>query len=120
MNTTINEEAAGNPELQLYQQWLSRVAPGSKPDYFGFYAWSAGQLFAKVHKDVGAKITRNAFLTAIKNVHSWNGNGLHAAHDIGNKIMSPCFMYLEIKNIKFTRRDPASGFICNKGPVVNT
>jgi ABC-type branched-subunit amino acid transport system substrate-binding protein len=120
MNTAINEEAAGNPELQLYQQWLSRVAPGSKPDYFGFYAWSAGQLFAKVHKDVGAKITRNAFLAAIKNVHSWNGNGLHAAHDIGNKIMSPCFMYLEIKSVKFTRRDPASGFLCNKGPVVNT
>ena len=92
MNTTMNEEAAGNPELQLYQQWLSRVAPGKKPDYFGFYAWSAGQLFAKVHKDVGAKITRKAFLAALKNVHSWNGNGLHAAHDIGNKIMSPCFL----------------------------
>jgi len=120
MNITMNEEAAGNPELQLYQQWLSRVAPGAKPDYFGFYAWSAGQLFAKVHKDVGAKITRKAFLTAIKNVHSWNGNGLHAAHDIGNKIMSPCFMYVEVKGAKFVRKDPASGFMCNKGPVVNT
>ncbi|MGH2728809.1 MAG: ABC transporter substrate-binding protein, partial [Actinomycetota bacterium] len=120
MNITMNEEAAGNPELQLYQQWLSRVAPGAKPDYFGFYAWSAGQLFAKVHKDVGAKITRKAFLDALKSVHSWNGNGLHAAHDIGNKIMSPCFMYVEVKSNKFARKDPASGFMCNKGPVVNT
>jgi len=119
-NTTLNEEAAGNPELQLYQQWLSRVAPGAKPDYFGFYAWSAGQLFAKVHKDVGAKITRKSFLAGLKDVHSWNGNGLHAAHDIGNKIMSPCFLYLEVKNAKFVRKDPASGFMCNKGPVVNT
>ncbi len=120
MNINMNEEAAGNPELQLYQQWLSRVAPGAKPDYFGFYAWSAGQLFTKVHKDVGAKITRKAFLDALRNVHSWDGNGLHVAHDIGNKIMSPCFMYVEIKGSTFTRKDPASGFMCNKGPVVNT
>jgi ABC-type branched-subunit amino acid transport system substrate-binding protein len=120
MNITMNEEAAGNPELQLYQQWLSRVAPGAKPDYFGFYAWSAGQLFAKVHKDVGAKITRKAFLAGLKNVHSWNGNGLHAAHDIGAKIMSPCFMYIEVRSNKFARKDPASSFMCNKGPVINT
>lgn len=120
MNITMNEEVSGNPELQLYQQWLSRVAPGKKPDYFGFYAWSAGQLFAKVHKDVGAKITRKAFLAALKNVHSWNGNGLHAAHDIGNKVMSPCFLEIVVSGNKFVRKDPASGFMCNKGPVVNT
>jgi hypothetical protein len=120
MNINMNEEAAGIPELQLYQQWLSRVAPGAKPDYFGFYAWSAGQLFAKVHKDVGAKITRETLLAGLKNVHSWNGNGLHAAHDIGNKIMSPCFLYVEIRSVKFVRKDPASGFMCNQGPVVNT
>ena len=46
--------------------------------------------------------------------------GLHAAHDIGNKIMSPCFMYLEIRGGKFVRKDPASGFTCNKGGIVNT
>ncbi|MGH2783984.1 MAG: ABC transporter substrate-binding protein [Actinomycetota bacterium] len=120
LNINLNEEASSNPELQLYQQWLNRVAPGSKPDYFGFYAWSAGQLFAKVHKDVGAKITRKAFLAGLKNVHSWNGNGLHAAHDIGNKIMSPCFLYVEVKGGKFVRKDPPSGFMCNKGPVINT
>lgn len=120
MNINMNEEAAGIPELQLYQQWLSRVAPGAKPDYFGFYAWSAGQLFAKVHKDVGAKITRKTFLAALKNVHSWNGNGLHASHDIGNKIMSPCFMYVEVKSTQFVRKDPASGFNCTEGPIVNT
>ena len=119
-NTALNEEVAGNPELQLYQQWLSRAAPGAKPDYFGMYAWSAGQLFAKAHKDAGAKITRKGLLSALKAIHSWNGNGLHAAHDTGNKIMSPCFLYIEIKDVKFVRKAPASGWMCNKGGIANT
>jgi len=120
LNTAISEEAASNPEMQVYIQWLNRTSPGAKPDYFGFYAWSAGRLFVKIATQIGAKLTRKAFLTAVKAVHSWDGNGLHAAHDIGNKIMSPCFMYVDIKSSRFVRKDPASGFICNKGGIVNT
>jgi ABC-type branched-subunit amino acid transport system substrate-binding protein len=120
LNTSLSEEASGNPEMQLYIQWLSRVAPGSKPDYFGFYAWSAGRLFQKVATTVGHKLTRSAFLAEVKKIHSWDGNGLHAAHDIGNKIMSPCFMYVEIRSSRFARKDPAAGFTCNKGGIVNT
>ena len=120
LNTAISEEVSSNPEMQLYSQWLGRVAPGAKPDYFGFYAWSAGRLFAKLATQIGAKLTRKAFFDAVKAVHSWNGNGLHAAHDVGNKIMSPCFLYLEIQNGQFKRKDPASGFACNKGGIVNT
>jgi len=30
------------------------------------------------------------------------------------------FMYLDIKGSRFVRKDPASGFICNKGGIVNT
>ncbi len=120
LNTAISEEASSNAEMQLYIQWLSRVAPGAKPDYFGFYAWSAGRLFVKLATQIGAKLTRKGLLDAVKAVHSWDGNGLHAAQNVGGKIMSPCFMYLEIQNGTFKRKDPASGFICNKGGIVNT
>ena len=120
LTTAITEEASSNPEMQLYLQWLSRVAPGSRPDFFGFYAWSAGQLFAKVHKDVGAKITRKNFLAAIKNVHDWTSNGLHVNHDIGNKLISPCFLYLEVRSARFVRKHPSNGFECGMGGLVNT
>jgi ABC-type branched-subunit amino acid transport system substrate-binding protein len=120
LNTAISEEASGNPEMQLYNQWLGRVAPGAKPDYFGFYAWSAGRLFVKLATQVGAKLTRKALLDAVKKVNSWDGNGLHAAHNIAAKLMSPCFLYLEIKNSRFVRKDPSQGFTCNKGGIVNT
>jgi len=118
--TNVTEEIASSPEMQLYVSWLNRVAPGARPDYFGFYAWSAGQLFTKVHGAVGPKLTRQGFFTEIRKVHSWDGNGLHVAHDVGNKIQSPCFLYLEIRNAKFVRKDPSSGFICNMGGIINT
>ncbi|TMK19686.1 MAG: hypothetical protein E6G68_05645 [Actinobacteria bacterium] len=120
VNTNIYEERATNPEMQLYITWLNRVAPGAKPDYFGFYAWSAGRLFQQLGAQIGPKLTRKALFDAVKKIHSWDGHGLHAAHDIGDKIMSPCFMYLTINNGKFARKDPASGFMCNKGGIVNT
>ena len=121
LNTAIYEEVQNNPEMQLYVQWLNRVAPGAKPDYFGFYAWSAGRLFMKVHEMVGPKITRKGFLAAIKTVHSWDDYGMHAAHDIGNKVVSPCFMYLKIVNEHFERLSPSGhGWNCNMGGIIRT
>ncbi len=120
LTTAMSEEASANPEMRLYIQWLNRAAPGAKPDFFGFYAWSAGRLFAKVHQDVGPKITRKTFLEAVKKVHSWDGNGLHVAHDIGAKLISPCFLYLEVKGGRFVRKHPSSGFECSMGGLVTT
>jgi DNA-binding cell septation regulator SpoVG len=120
LSTAIYEEVSSNPEMQLYVKWLNRVAPGAKPDYFGFYAWSAGRLFVKVHEMVGPKITRKKFFAAIKTIHSWDDYGMHVSNDIGSKIQSPCFLYVEIKNEKFVRKSPSSGFMCNKGGIIPT
>jgi hypothetical protein len=120
LTTVISEEASSNPELQLYMTWLNRVAPGAKPDFFGFYAWSAGRLFQKLATEIGPKLTRKALLAAVKNVHSWNGYGIHVAHNVGDKTISPCFLYLEIQNGTFRRVHPSSGFECGMGGLVNT
>jgi len=120
LNTNIAEESSSNPEMQLYITWLNRVAPGNKPDYFGFYAWSAGRLFQQLATQIGPKLTRKALFDAVKKVHSWDGHGLHAAQNVGDKIMSPCFLYLTIQNGMFFRKAPSSGFICNKGGIIDT
>ncbi len=118
INTAMFEEAGGNQEMQLYTQWLSRTVPGAKPDYFGLYAWSAGRLFVQLMEGLGPAPTRQALLGELGKLHAWGGNGMHAEHDIGAKISSPCLLYGTIGGGKFTRRDPASGWMCDKGPVI--
>ncbi|MHB8511651.1 MAG: ABC transporter substrate-binding protein [Actinomycetota bacterium] len=118
LNTALFDEAASNPEMQLYEQWLARVAPGAQPDYFGMYAWSAGRLFVKAATAVGPHLTRAAMLNELRSIHSWNDYGMHAAHDIGNKRESPCFLYVTVTNGHFVREHPSTGWDCNEGGLI--
>jgi ABC-type branched-subunit amino acid transport system substrate-binding protein len=119
LNNALIEESANNPEMTLYKQWLARVSPGAKPDYFGLYAWSAGRLFAQVATSIGPDLTRKKMLAALAAVHSWDGYGLHAAHDTGRKMPTGCFLYVIVKNNKFVRWSPAGGgWDCNRGGLV--
>ena len=117
LNTNLLEEINSNKEMQLYAGWLNRVAPGAEPDYFGLYAWSAGRMFVKAATDVGPKLTREKLMDVLNDLHSWDGYGLHAAHDIGRQIPSPCYLYVQVRNGRFARETPSSGFDCNKGLV---
>ncbi len=119
INTAMLEEAAKNPEMQLYEQWLARVAPSDKPDYFGLYAWSAARLFQMVATEVGPNLTRSAFFAKVKQVHAWNDHGLHATHDIGNKTASNCFLYGKVTTNAFVRFYPSSGWTCSYGPLLH-
>jgi ABC-type branched-subunit amino acid transport system substrate-binding protein len=113
VNTGLFEEASGNAEMTLYVDWLKRIAPNSKPDYFGLYAWSAGRLFQDVATAVGPNLTRKAFLAQLAKVASWDGHGLHAPHALAQKLSSPCFLYGKIENYQFKRVSPASNWTCN-------
>jgi ABC-type branched-subunit amino acid transport system substrate-binding protein len=119
MNTAFLEEVSGNPEMQLYQQWLKRVAPDSDPDYFGLYAWSAARLFQELATDIGPDLTRDALFAQLKKTNAWGGNGLHAEHDIGNKTASNCFLYGTVTTDRFTRTFPSSGWTCDYGPLLD-
>ena len=113
MNTAMFEEASSNPELQLYETWLQRVAPGAVPDYFGLYAWSAGRLFQKAALAAGPRLTRKALFAQLKQIHSWSDYGLHVTQDIGNKREANCTLYMEIRNQQFARIFPSSGWSCS-------
>ncbi|MCA1833381.1 MAG: ABC transporter substrate-binding protein [Actinomycetota bacterium] len=108
----IYGEEPSSPEMMLYRQWLARVQPGAKPDYFGLYAWSAGRLFAQAATSAGPDLTRKKVFEELKKIHQWTGFGLHAAHDTGLKTPTNCFLYAIVKNNKFSRLTPASGWDC--------
>jgi hypothetical protein len=85
------------------------------PDGFGAQAFFAGEFFAravedtmKAHSDDPNSITRANLLTAIRNIHDFDANGMAAPGiDIGNKLPSTCLVGMQVKDGKFVRVDPA-------------
>jgi hypothetical protein len=103
--------------MQLFLQWLNRVAPGAHHDIFGILAWSAGLAFEQAAKAVGPHLTRAALVSQLQQIHNWTGGGVTPPVDLGNKIPSPCFFYLQIQGGGFQRAYPsgANTYDCSGG-----
>jgi ABC-type branched-subunit amino acid transport system substrate-binding protein len=94
------------------------------PDGFGAQAFIAGEIFAqavndtvKAHNGDPNSLTRANLLTAIRNIHDFDANGMAAPGiDIGNKRGSTCLVGLQVQNGKFVRIDPTEPgtFDCDK------
>lgn len=117
ITVTPLEEAASNPEYSLYLDSLKRSSGGNPDGFFGAYAWSASRLFQKALETTGPQATRAKVLDFLRKTNSWDGNGMHAAHDIANKKAANCFVSLVVKGGKFVRNAPAKGFDCNRTPM---
>lgn len=65
----------------------------------------------------GPQVTRAKIVEQLTAVRSWDGHGLHPAHDIGNKRIANCQVVLQVKGGKFTRVHPATGYLCDTVPV---
>ncbi|HET6166794.1 MAG TPA: ABC transporter substrate-binding protein, partial [Marmoricola sp.] len=96
------EESAHNAELRLYQQWLQQVSPGAVPSYFGLFAWSATRLFVEQAASLGGRLTRASLVSRMRSVHGWTDNGAHAAQDVGGKVNSNCWRFLQLRNGHWT------------------
>ena len=116
-NTTPFEEADDSPAMQAYLAAYDKVG-GKKPPpaALGVQAFSAGLLFATAVHAVGPDFTRESVLAELKDVHEWDGGGLHMVTDPGANTATTCFMYLEVKGGKFVRLHPTevTTFDCNK------
>ena len=108
-------EDSSLPEVQLFNTWLKRVAPGQRPDIFAAYGWESGRLFVQALTAAGAKPTRANVMAELKKIDNFDGNGMLATARPASKRPPTWFMIINVVNGKFVRADPPSGFICNKG-----
>lgn len=95
LNFTPFEEAARNPEIQLYIQYLQQVSPGAKPTFFGLFAWSSARLFVEQATKLGGKLSRSTLVDAVRKVDNWTGNGMHAPQHVGAKKIADCWRFIE-------------------------
>jgi ABC-type branched-subunit amino acid transport system substrate-binding protein len=110
------EEASRSPEMQLYIQWLNRTSPGAPPDYFGMFAWAAGELFTQQALKLGGKLSRSSLLAALKTVDNYTGNGMFGPQHVGAKMTGDCYNFITLKDGHWVREGP-SNYTC--GGTVN-
>ena len=100
-------ETSSNQEVQLYEQWLARVAPSAAPSFFGEFAWSAMRLFVEQAQKIGPNLTRKAMITALQGVKSWTANGMHAPQQVGPKMTGVCESVIQWNGSAWVRITPA-------------
>ncbi len=106
VSPSLLEEVNGNPELQLYAQWLQQVKPGAVPTAIGQFAWGAAALFVEQMIKVGPRPTRKALLARIPGIRNYSGNGLFPGQDVGGRELGDCTAIVQVKNGKFVRIEP--------------
>lgn len=107
------------PEVNLFLEWMNKTHPGFSPDLYSLYGWTSARLFVQALHAAGPNPTRSGLLAALKNIHSFNSNGILATSDPAGKKSSTCWIAVGAKNDHFYRITPAGGFRCNPGGYYN-
>ena len=79
--------------------------------------WTSARLFVQAltaaGKATNGRVTRAGIIGALKSIKSFDSNGLLAPDGPADKIPPHCYVIIQVKNGKFVRVDPASGFRCD-------
>ncbi|HWC39859.1 MAG TPA: ABC transporter substrate-binding protein [Acidimicrobiales bacterium] len=111
----LGQDAKTTPEVALFNKWMSSTNPGFAPDIFTVYGWTSARLFTQALQAAGQNPTRDSVLAALRNIHSFNSNGLIATGDPAGKTAPTCWVLIKVNNNQYQRvpPSPASGFTCN-------
>ena len=112
----LGGDRQSTPEVNLFLTWMAKAHPGFQPDLYSVYGWSSARLFAQALQAAGANPTRASVLAALRNVHSFDSNGLLASSDPADKKPATCWLLIKVNNNQYQRSNPPSppqGFTCN-------
>jgi len=111
----LGEDAKSIPEVDTFLSWVQKVHPGFTADLYTLYGWISGMLFAEGMKAAGSHPTPAKLLASLKQVRSFDANGLIATSDPGGRRPPSCWLLARIQNGVFVRVPPSpkAGFICN-------
>jgi len=109
-----SDDAKNIPEVALFQRWMHLTHPGAALELYAMYSWAAAKLFVQVLQQVGPKLTRPAFLSAIRQVHQYDGGGIVAGSELAKRQPPNCYLLWQIHNGTYTRLDtPADSYRCD-------
>ncbi|HZT65067.1 MAG TPA: ABC transporter substrate-binding protein [Acidimicrobiales bacterium] len=110
----LGEDAGAIPEVALFDKWMQQSYPNFPMDQFAANAWANAALFVQMLRQVGPHLTRAAVVNALKQVHSFNDNGMVTPADPAAKNPSNCYLLMVIHGGQYQRlEDPPAGFRCD-------
>jgi len=106
------DEAAINPEVKLFQEWMNKVKPGAKIDLYALYSWSMGRMLFQAMENAGPKATRAGVIDAIRKLGDYSDNDVVGPANPGAKRPTSCFVIAQIHGDRYQRVNPAKGLDC--------
>lgn len=112
LRTLPNEEAGSNEETARFNEWMQRVAPGEPRDPFAGDSWAAAKAFYDNLEALPGPITREAFVKQLASVGTYDAGGFYGPIRLGQETDDDCMVGVQVKNGKWVRLTPSSGFLC--------
>jgi ABC-type branched-subunit amino acid transport system substrate-binding protein len=114
----LGQDASTTPEVQLFDTWIKRTHPNFAPDIFSVFAWASARLFVQALQAAGPNPTRSSVMAALRNIHSFDSNGLLATSDPASKVPPTCWVLIKVTDTSSTRSysrfdSPSKGFRCS-------
>ena len=106
------EEGGSNPETARFVEWMGRVAPGVRPDYFAADAWAASKAFFDSVKALPGPISRDALIAQLRGTGTYDADGFFGPIQLGKKLSNGCYVMMQVINGEWKRITPDRGFIC--------
>ena len=106
----IFEAADTNPAVARFMEWFARTAPGHTPDFYGAMGWASADMMVEALRAAGPAPTREAVLEHLRGLTSFDAHGFLAPCNPAGKVTSPYFMVATVRNGRWVRTFPASGF----------
>jgi ABC-type branched-subunit amino acid transport system substrate-binding protein len=115
--TYLGPDRFAVPEVKTITTWVHKVKPGFPLDLYAMEAWTDGLFFQAAMSHVTGTPTQQKLMAAVKEVTSFDGNGLIGPVDPAKPTPTNCVVIVGVKNGAYTRLDPTSGsgFACNLG-----
>jgi ABC-type branched-subunit amino acid transport system substrate-binding protein len=108
------EDARAIPGVALYQEWMTKIGQGSRMDLYSAWGWGQALLAVQALKGAGPRLTRPAFLKALRSIHAFDAGGMFARTDPAAKSPQTCYVMLRVDKQRFHRIDtPADRFRCD-------
>ncbi|MGH9282197.1 MAG: ABC transporter substrate-binding protein, partial [Acidimicrobiales bacterium] len=106
------EDRGSNPAVDTFITWYERTNPGADIDFFAYLGWASADLFAVALKGAGPAPTRDAVLQQLRAQTRWDASGLASPRNPAAKERPSCFLIMVVKDGRWQRETPASGFRC--------